>query len=93
MGSLLKHTTFPKCTIALQNDKFCVRVLLILLKTCIEIFKTLKSFNTSHYFIMDPKYISSDRDRTWDRSKMVTTKDGNLHTVKVSRDPNYRACL
>lgn len=88
MASLLKHTTFPKCTIALQNDKFCVRDLLILLKTCIEIFKTLKGFNASHYFILVHKY-SSERDR----SKMVTTKDGNLHTVKVSRDPNQTARL
>lgn len=88
MTWLLKRTTFPKCTIALQNNKLCVRVLLILLKTCIEIFKTFKGFNAPcpHYLIqvhITERY----------RSKMVTTTDGNLHSVKVSRYPKHSAWL
>lgn len=46
-----KRTIFAKCTIALQNDKLCVRVFFVLLKTCIEIFKRLEGFNAPHYFV------------------------------------------
>ncbi len=75
-----KRTIFAKCTIAHQNDKLCVRVFFVLLKTCIEIFKRLEGFNAPHYFV---------RVHISDRNGKMVTKDGNLHSVKVSRDLNH----